>query len=79
MRRPRDASPWPLPWLALVISACAGQIATPPGCDGKHRRPANPYGSVLPGGGEASSSLSKSIPGAMSALSMSASSCGGQP
>ena len=76
MRRSHDASSWLLPWLALVLSACASQIPTPPVCDGEHRRPANPYGSVLPGG-EAPSSLSKPIPGAMSALKSNAASCGG--
>ncbi len=39
-----------LPWLAaLALSACA-QLPTspnPPVCDGRHRRPANLYGSVL--------------------------------
>lgn len=39
-----------LAWLAaLALSACA-QLPTspnPPVCDGRHRRPANLYGSVL--------------------------------
>lgn len=34
---------------ALAASGCAGaHIAKPAVCDGKHRRPANPYGSILP-------------------------------
>ncbi len=39
-----------LPWLAaLALSACAQLPASsnPPVCDGRHRRPANLYGSVL--------------------------------
>ena len=33
----------------VAVSGCAtGQDAKPPVCDGRHRRPANPYGSVLP-------------------------------
>jgi hypothetical protein len=79
MRRSRYARHWFLPWLALVISACANQIATLPVCDGEHRRPANPYGSVLIGRGEAVSSLPKSIPGAISAHSLSGASCEGHP
>jgi hypothetical protein len=31
-----------------ALSACATfRTADPPGCDGRHRRPANPYGSIL--------------------------------
>jgi len=31
-----------------VLSACATfRTADPPVCDGRHRRPANPYGSIL--------------------------------
>ena len=34
---------------ALALSACTGaHIKAPAVCDGKHRRPANLYGSVLP-------------------------------
>lgn len=33
----------------LALSGCTGaHIKKPAVCDGKHRRPANPYGSVLP-------------------------------
>jgi hypothetical protein len=32
----------------LVLAGCAHQDPKPAVCDGKHRRPANPYGSVLP-------------------------------
>jgi len=32
-----------------VLSGCTGtHIKKPPACDGKHRRPANLYGSILP-------------------------------
>jgi hypothetical protein len=35
--------------LGLIIAGCASQPDPKPAtCDGKHRRPANPYGSVLP-------------------------------
>ena len=37
------------PWIALALSACANEIAASPTCDGQHRRPANPHGSVLVG------------------------------
>jgi len=31
-----------------AVSACATfRTADPPVCDGRHRRPANPYGSIL--------------------------------
>lgn len=34
---------------ASVLSGCTGtHIKPPPVCDGKHRRPANVYGSILP-------------------------------
>jgi hypothetical protein len=34
---------------APVLSGCTGtHIKPPPVCDGKHRRPANLYGSILP-------------------------------
>jgi hypothetical protein len=34
--------------LCLILSACASTAVAPPsGCDGRHRRPANPNGSVL--------------------------------
>ena len=34
---------------ALALSGCAGTHIKPPAvCDGKHRRPANLYGSILP-------------------------------
>jgi len=34
---------------ALALSGCAGaHISKPRVCDGKHRRPANVYGSILP-------------------------------
>jgi hypothetical protein len=34
---------------ALTLSGCAGShLSKPPVCDGKHRRPANLYGSILP-------------------------------
>lgn len=34
---------------ASVLSGCTGtHIKPPPVCDGKHRRPANLYGSILP-------------------------------
>jgi len=33
----------------LVLSGCTGtHIKPPPVCDGKHRRPANLYGTILP-------------------------------
>ncbi len=32
----------------LLLTGCATQDPKPAVCDGKHRRPANPYGSVLP-------------------------------
>jgi hypothetical protein len=32
----------------LVLAGCATHDPKPAVCDGKHRRPANPYGSVLP-------------------------------
>lgn len=33
----------------VAVSGCAtGHDAKPPVCDGRQRRPANPYGSVLP-------------------------------
>jgi hypothetical protein len=32
----------------LILAACASAPPAPPKtCDGRHRRPANPYGSVL--------------------------------
>jgi hypothetical protein len=35
--------------VALVLAGCASHADPKPAvCDGKHRRPANPYGSVLP-------------------------------
>ena len=34
--------------LVLVLAGCAHHDPKPAICDGKHRRPANPYGSVLP-------------------------------
>lgn len=34
---------------ALALSGCTGTHIKPPAvCDGKHRRPANMYGSILP-------------------------------
>ncbi|NKJ02676.1 membrane lipoprotein lipid attachment site-containing protein [Novosphingobium sp. SG707] len=34
---------------AFVLTGCTGtHIKSPPVCDGKHRRPANLYGSILP-------------------------------
>lgn len=34
---------------ALLLTGCTGtHIKSPPVCDGKHRRPANLYGSILP-------------------------------
>ncbi|CDO37983.1 hypothetical protein [Novosphingobium sp. KN65.2] len=34
---------------ALALSGCTGTRISPPAvCDGKHRRPANMYGTVLP-------------------------------
>jgi len=34
---------------AMTLSGCTGtHLRPPPVCDGKHRRPANLYGSVLP-------------------------------
>ncbi len=34
---------------ALALSGCTGTHIKPPAvCDGKHRRPANLYGSILP-------------------------------
>jgi hypothetical protein len=32
---------------ALALSACATASKSLPACDGRHRRPANPQGSVL--------------------------------
>jgi hypothetical protein len=32
----------------LVLAGCATHDPKPAVCDGKHRRPANPYGSILP-------------------------------
>jgi hypothetical protein len=41
-----------------VLSGCTGtHIKPPPVCDGKHRRPANLYGTILP-----------SLPGAFAAI-----------
>jgi hypothetical protein len=42
--------PYLLPLIAsLVLTACASTSETKLAvCDGRHRRPANPYGSVLP-------------------------------
>lgn len=35
-------------WLGVSLAACAhARSETPPVCDGRHLRPANPYGSVL--------------------------------
>jgi hypothetical protein len=37
-----------LPLLAVLwVGACASPAEKLPTCDGQHRRPANPYGSVL--------------------------------
>lgn len=33
----------------LILSGCAAKLPKLPVCDGKHRRDANPYGTVLPG------------------------------
>lgn len=34
--------------LSILMSGCATNRAdTPPGCDGRERRPANPHGSIL--------------------------------
>jgi hypothetical protein len=33
---------------ALLLTGCTGTHMSPPVCDGKHRRPANLYGSILP-------------------------------
>jgi len=59
---------------AIALAACASlwscaasQDARPAVCDGRHRRPANPYGSVLPtlpgpGGGPSAPATSKTAP-----------------
>ena len=47
-------------FVSLTLAACAHNDPKPAICDGKHRRPANPYGSVLPiipDGGVARSSV----------------------
>ena len=56
----------------LALPACASRTTAPPSCDGKHRRPANPYGSVL--GGPSPVDLSDEI----SALSPASYWCGGE-
>ena len=38
----------PLTFALLVLAGCATHDPKPAVCDGKHRRPANLYGSVLP-------------------------------
>jgi hypothetical protein len=44
----RTAHALPLIACLLFTAACAsGQASPPTTCDGRHRRPANPYGSVL--------------------------------
>ena len=66
---------WLSPFIALALSACASEFGSLPVCDGNHRRPANPHGSILLSGETAAPSHAMS--GEMAALSLSAFSCGG--
>ena len=54
--------------LALALAGCATHAEPKPAvCDGKHRRPANPYGSVLPTAPDAMA-VAPTTPGPQSSL-----------
>ena len=54
--------------VALALAGCATHSEPKPAvCDGKHRRPANPYGSVLPTAPEAKA-VAPTTPGPQSSL-----------
>ena len=76
MKPSRSTACWLSPWIALALVACAGDITPPATCDGQHRRPANPYGSVLVGASEPP--LAKSSPRELSALAPNTYACGGR-
>lgn len=44
--------------LTLLLVGCASSEVQLPRCDGKHKRPANPYGSVLPGAAQPGPAIS---------------------
>ncbi|MDB5457641.1 MAG: hypothetical protein JWP92_3226 [Caulobacter sp.] len=55
---------------AIALSSCAAvNQASAPICDGKHRRPANPYGSVLDPASPPASSPATPAPATPKALS----------
>ena len=68
--------------LALLLAGCATTSDPKPAvCDGKHRRPANPYGSVLPAvpAPEAGNAPPPVPPGPQSAIDpQSLAPCGGR-
>ena len=63
--------------VALALAGCATHAEPKPAvCDGKHRRPANPYGSVLPTPPDAKA-VAPTTPGPQSSLdAMSTLPCG---
>lgn len=62
--------------LALALCGCAtARKETPPVCDGKHRRPANLYGSVLDSATPPSTSPPPARPETVSALPPQFASC----
>ena len=63
---------WLSPFIALALSACASEFGSLPVCDGNHRRPANPHGSILE-----TTAPSHAMSGGIAALSVSTLSCGG--
>lgn len=54
----------------LLLAGCAHREPKPATCDGKHRRPANPYGSVLPNipGADAKAPAAAEPPGPQSSV-----------
>ncbi|MBI1198933.1 MAG: hypothetical protein GC203_13815 [Phenylobacterium sp.] len=63
----------PIVAVVLALAGCAGLgKETAPACDGKHRRPANPYGSVL----DPAAPPTAAKPDRLSALAAAPRSCG---
>ena len=56
--------------LTLALAGCATHSEPKPAvCDGKHRRPANPYGTVLPAAPD-SNAVTPATPGPQSSLDL---------
>jgi hypothetical protein len=63
--------------VALATSGCATSPSSSlPACDGKHRRPANPHGSVLVAPAPAAGAVAPSAPAVPQAATDAQPSCG---